>query len=153
MEVSKKVRIPGKFWKYVSAQHSSDQSELHLRNRHFKSCLSVVWPTDLMKHAIRFFIRTHYDVVVSASFRCIYYSQITEKCLCFGIIPKWFEVIERVDMMHRNFFVFGLSEASGPILTSTLTDFKTCFRSICEVLELCPNREVHEDSFMDISAS
>ena len=64
LESEQEVRLSGKSWKYVSAQQSSDPSELHSGNKHFKSSLLVVWPTDLTQHEFRLFTRRHCDVVM-----------------------------------------------------------------------------------------
>ena len=55
--MSEEGRLAGKLWKYVLAQHNLDLSELHPWNKHFKSCLLVVWQSDLVKHEFRLFTR------------------------------------------------------------------------------------------------
>ena len=81
---SEKVRLSGKFWKHVSAQHNSERSELHSVNKHFKSCFLVVLPVDLMKHEFRLFTRQNDDAVIFASFWSIYRSQITKTFFDLG---------------------------------------------------------------------
>lgn len=71
-KVSKEVGLPGKSWKYVSTQHSSDWAKLHSANKHFKSCSLVIWLTDLTKHEFRL-----YDVI-SVSLWSIYWSDHSE---------------------------------------------------------------------------
>lgn len=54
--------------KFISAEHGSDRAKLHLANKHLKTCLLDVWPTD-----------------VSASFGSIYCSQATEESIHFTV--------------------------------------------------------------------
>ena len=111
-EVSVEGRLPGKSWKCVTAQHSSDRSQFHSGNKHFYCCLLFIWWTELSS----VFFQGNIMMLLFKHLLIHFFSQIIEKSLCLGFILIWWDR-----------FIQFTSTCCSQLL---FTDFNTPFKKL-----------------------